>query len=89
MVSSVNLQCDKRVLRRCALGNIPLTIVTTVCGIVERVARLPVVSPWSSRRLAHILLVVTLELFHVGGVAQMLRDDKGARLRKDNRDGEK
>lgn len=68
--------------RHCTLKQHQLTIMTTICGIVERIARLPVVAPWCGGRLAHILLVVALKLFHGGGVARMLRDDKGARQRK-------
>ena len=82
-VSSGYSQCDTRVLlRQCAFGRYGLTIMATVCGIVERVAGLSIVTPRCGRRLAHLLLVVTLELIHGGGVAQMLRDDGEARLLK-------
>lgn len=75
------LQCDERVLlRRCAGKDRELTIMATVCRIVEGIARLPVISPGSGRSLAHLLLVVTLKLIHGSGVAQTLRDDREARL---------
>jgi hypothetical protein len=82
-VSSVYLQCDTRVLlRQCAFEGYGLTVMATVCGIIERVSGLPIVPSRCGGRLAHLLLVVTLELIHGGGVAQMLREDREARLLK-------
>jgi len=67
-------------LRRCALEDRKLTIMTTVGRIIEGIARLPIVPSRRGGRLAHLLLVVTLKLIHDSRVAQRLRDDKGARL---------
>jgi hypothetical protein len=46
------------------------TIVTAVGGIVERVARLAVISARGGGGLSHLLLAVALKLVHGGGVAQ-------------------
>ena len=79
----MDLPCDARMLlRQCAFRRYGLTVVATVCGVVERIARLPIVPSWCGGRLAHLLLVVTLELIHGGGVARRLRDDREARMLK-------
>jgi len=56
--------------------------MTSICGIVQRIASLPVVPSRRSWGGAHLLLVVTLELLHDCGIARALRDDREARLFK-------
>ena len=63
-VSSIFAMRQSTLLRLCVTKGCALTIVSAISGIIQRVARLPVVSSWCSWRGAHPLLVVTLELIH-------------------------